>query len=133
MIRPINMIDNDNSQGGGISVFVQEHISFKVRDDLNVILPFIETLFIDYLDGLIEPFKSSYEIIIMGDFNICMLQDNNISRYFVDRMHSNALFPTILEATRLATVFRNGEYHATETLIDNIFINKQLKFKSKRQ
>ena len=156
MIRPINMIDNDNSQGGGISVFVQEHISFKVRDDLNVILPFIETLFIefivndkkymlgtvyrrpntnsntfiDYLDGLIEPFKSSYEIIIMGDFNICMLQDNNISRYFVDRMHSNALFPTILEATRVATVFRNGEYHTTETLIDNIFINKQLKYKS---
>ena len=59
-----------------------------------------------------------------------MLQDNNISRYFVDRMHSNALFPTILEATRVATVFRNGEYHTTETLIDNIFINKQLKFKS---
>ena len=86
--------------------------------------------FIDYLDGLIEPFKSSYEIIIMGDFNICMLQDDNISRYFVDRMHSNALFPTILEATRVATVFRNGEYHTTETLIDNIFINKQLKYKS---
>ena len=43
------MTDNDNSQGGGISVFVQEHISFKVRDDLNVILPFIETLFIEFI------------------------------------------------------------------------------------
>ena len=59
-----------------------------------------------------------------------MLQDNNFSRNFVNRMHTHLLFPTILEATRVATVLRNGEYHTTETLIDNIFINKQLQYKS---
>ena len=86
--------------------------------------------FIDYLDSLIEPFKSSYELIIMGDFNICMLRNNNISSSFVNRMHTHTLFPTILEATRVATVLRNGEYHTTETLIDNIFINKETQFRS---
>ena len=156
MIRPVNINDNDKTQGGGLSVFVQENISYKVRDDLNVMLPFIETLFIefiindkkymlgtvyrtpntnvntfiDYLDNLIEPLKTSYELIILGDFNICMLQDNNFSRNFVNRMHTHLLFPTILEATRVATVFRNGEYKTTETLIDNIFINKQIQYKS---
>ena len=45
-------------------------------------------------------------------------------------MHTHLLFPTILEATRVATVLRNGEYHTTETLIDNIFINKQIQYKS---
>ena len=66
----------------------------------------------------------------MGDFNICMLQDNNYSRDFVNRMHTHLLFPTILEPTRVATVLRNGVYHTTETLIDNVFINKQIQYKS---
>ena len=156
MIRPITSNDNDKAQGGGISVFVHENISYKVRNDLNIMLPFIETLFIefivnnkkymigtvyrtpntnvntfiDYLDTLIEPIKNSHELIILGDFNICMLQDNNYSQNFVNRMNTHILFPTILEATRVATVLRNGDYHTTETLIDNIFINKQLQYKS---
>ena len=156
IIRPLNINDNDKTQGGGISIFVQENISYRVRDDLNVMLPFIETLFIeflfngkkymlgtvyrtpntnvntfiDYLDTLIEPLKNSYELIQMGVFNICMLQDNNYSRNFVNRMHTHLLFPTILEPTRVATVLRNGVYHTTETLIDNVFINKQLQYKS---
>ena len=83
IIRPLNINDNDKTQGGGISIFVKENISYRVRDDLNVMLPFIETLFIefifndkkymlgtvyrtpntnvntfiDYLDTLIEPLK----------------------------------------------------------------------------
>ena len=156
MIRPLNLNDADKTQGGGISIFVQEHISYRVRDELNVMLPYIETLFIefifndkkyllgtvyripntnpntfiDYLDALIEPFKNSHELILMGDFNICMLQDNNYSRNFVNRMHTNLLFPTIFEPTRVATVLRNGVYQTTETLIDNIFINKQIQYKS---
>ena len=94
---------------------------------MNVMLPFIGTLFIeflfndkkymlgtvyrtpntnvntfiDYLDILIEPLKNSYELILMGDFNICMLQDNNYSRNFFNRMHTHLLFPTILEPTRV--------------------------------
>ena len=49
MIRTLNLNDADKTQGGGISIFVQEHISYRVREDLNVMLPYIETLFIEFI------------------------------------------------------------------------------------
>ena len=45
-------------------------------------------------------------------------------------MQANSLFPTILEATRVASISRNGIIHITRTLIDNIFINDKLNHKS---
>ena len=45
-------------------------------------------------------------------------------------MIGNNLFPTILEPKRIASIHRNGECVITESLIDNIFINTQLIFKS---
>ena len=46
-IRPIdNFFDMKNS-GGGVSFFIKKNIHFKVRDDLSLMLPFIETLFIE--------------------------------------------------------------------------------------
>ena len=58
------------------------------------------------------------------------MKDNNHTNNFRNSLISNNLFPTILEPTRIATVLRNGEYVTTESLIDNIFINTQLDFKS---
>ena len=49
---------------------------------------------------------------------------------FRNSLIGNNLFPIILEPTRVATIQRNGEYVTTESLIDNIFINTQLNFKS---
>ena len=43
---------------------------------------------------------------------------------------SNYLTSTILEATRVANVYRNGKMHLSETLIDNIFVNRSVEFKS---
>ena len=40
-------------------------------------------------------------------------------------MMSNNLIPTILEATRVVNVSRNGEDVLCQTLIDNFFINSQ--------
>ena len=40
-------------------------------------------------------------------------------------MMSSNLFPTILEATRVSNIDRNGENILTETLLDNFFINTQ--------
>ena len=35
------------NSGGGVSFFIKKNIHFKVRDDLSLMLPFIETLFIE--------------------------------------------------------------------------------------
>ena len=85
-------------------------------------LPFIETLFIevphknktyligviyripgtnikqfnDKLNSLIEPIRNNYDIVLVGDFNICLLKDNNHTQSFRNCMQANSLFPTIL-------------------------------------
>ena len=66
----------------------------------------------------------------MGYFNICLLQDNDYSQSFCNNLQSHNLFPTILEATRVANVNRNGYNITTETLIDNIFLNTNMNFRT---
>ena len=79
---------------------------------------------------MIEPIENKHDVILMGDFDIDLLQDNRHTRDFQNMLQSNYLVPTILEATRVASVNRNGENQLTETLIDNIFINRSTDFKS---
>ena len=156
LLRPIDDQFDFKESGGGISIFIKEGINYKVRDDLTVISPYLEALFIevnynnklflvgvtyrvpntnvnsfiDRINGIIEPIKNKYELILVGDFNICLMKDNNHSNSFRNSLISNNLFPTILEPARVATVQRNGQQITTETLIDNIFVNTQLDFKS---
>ena len=156
IIRPTDDNFDFKEKGGGISIFIKESLRYKVREDLNVTLPYMETLFIEIsfnskiyiigviyrvpntnvhlftekLNDIIEPIKNNYEIILVGDFNICLMKENNQSNSFRNSLISNNLFPTILEPTRIASVQRNGEYVMTKSLIDNIFINTQLDFKS---
>ena len=94
--------------GGGVSLFIKNNIQYKVREDLNLMLSYIETLFIevphkgktyligviyrvpntkvadfnDTLNKLIEPIKNNYEVILVGDFNICLLNDDNCTQSF---------------------------------------------------
>ena len=145
--------DNPNIKegGGGISVFIKEGIRYKVRYDLNVTLSYMETLFVEvkyndknYMLGIvyripntnvdsfinkineiIEPIRNNYELVLTGDFNICLLKNNNHSESFRNCMMSSNLFPTILEATRVANIVINGNNILTETLIDNFLINTQ--------
>ena len=156
VIRPIDQNFNMKDKGGGISIFVKEGIEYKLRNDMNLTLPYIETLFIELnlngkkymigtvyrvpntnvndfnetLNKLIEPVSNDYEVVLLGDFNICLLQENNHTTSFCSSLQSNNLFPVILEPTRVANIQRNGEYITTETLIDNIFINTRLNFNS---
>ena len=156
LLRPIDEQFDFKESGGGISVFIKEGINYKTRDDLTVILPYLEAIFIevnynnklylvgityrvpntnvnsfiDKINGIIEPIKNKYEVILVGDFNICLMKDNNHTNSFRNSLISNNLFPTILEPTRVASVHRNGQQITTETLIDNIFVNTQLDFKS---
>ena len=46
IIRPMNEQFDLKEHGGGISIFIKAGLCFKVRKDLNLILPYIETLLI---------------------------------------------------------------------------------------
>ena len=150
LIRPIDNNFDFKTKGGGVSIFIKEGISYKRRDDLTILSNIAECMFIEishggikYLIGgiyripntsvtdfcavinnVLEPLNRSHEIILLGDFNVCLLQNNNNSNVLKNTMQSNNLFPVILSPTRVATIEKpNGEYETTEKLIDNIFHN----------
>ena len=152
LLRPIDYNFDFKTKGGGVSIFIKEGITYKRRDDLTILSNIAECLFIEitinskkYLIGgiyhipntsvrdfcsainnVLEPLNRSHEIILLGDFNVCLLQNNNNSNVLSSTMQSNNLFPVILSPTRVATIQKpNGEYETTEKLIDNIFINTQ--------
>ena len=87
-------------------------------------------LFNDTINAVIEPIKNSHQLILMGDFNICLLKDKNDNNSFRNIMQSNSLFPTILNPTRVAAVNKDGQTVLTESLIDNIFIKDNLVYNS---
>ena len=47
IIRPTDDYFDFKEKGGGISIFIKENLQYKVREDLNVTLPYLETLFIE--------------------------------------------------------------------------------------
>ena len=169
LIRPpnddINFNDNidfsDNIdfklRGGGVSIFVRDNIIFKSRNDLNVMLPFMECLFIEihfnntkylvggiyrvpntninlftqYLDNVIEPLSATHNLILLGDYNVDLLKTDSNTNSLEICMQSNYLIPTIHAPTRVALITnQNDEDILTETLIDNIFINYNMKHMS---
>ena len=113
-VRP-PLPDNDRRTGGGLSLFIKNGVSFKECKHLNVMETFMETLFIEvsrndklYIIGLIyripntssvafinklndiiEPIKNDHEVILLGDFNIDLLQNNSHSIDFQNMMQSN--------------------------------------------
>ena len=155
LLRPIDAQFDLKTKGGGVSIFIKHNIEFKYREDLCLTTPTVECIFIEmmhenkkYLIGgvyrlpntdvkdfcqtinrLIEPHRS-FEIVLLGDFNICLLQDNCQKHELQNTMQANSLFPTILTPTRVASVLRDGNLLTTKTLIDNIYLNTQNNFKS---
>ena len=155
LLRPIDRHFDLKTKGGGVSIFIKNNIDFKYREDLCLSTPTTECIFIElmhenkkYLIGgvyrvpntnvkefcdsinrLIEPHRS-HEIVLLGDFNICLLQDNCHKHELQNIMQTNSLFPTILTPTRVASVLRDGQLVTTQTLIDNIYLNTQNNFKS---
>ena len=45
--RPLDKDSEMKDRGGGISLFIRNHIPFKVRDDLSVLTPYLELLFVE--------------------------------------------------------------------------------------
>ena len=133
LLRPIDAQFDLKTKGGGVSIFIKHNIEFKYRRDLCLSTPTIECMFIElihenkkYLIGgvyrvpntdvkdfcdninrLIEPHRS-YEIVLLEDFNIRLLQDNCHKRELQNTMQMNSLFPTVSTPTRVASVHRDG-------------------------
>ena len=154
--RPLDKDSEMKDRGGGISLFIRNHIPFKVRDDLSVFTPYLELLFVEInldnkkfligvayripnekmefftegINTILEKIRNTYQVILMGDFNICLLHTDKHSNEFRNIMQSNSLFPTILEPTRVATITKNGQSIVTESLIDNFFVNENLSYDS---
>ena len=71
--------------------------------------------------------KNSSEVIILGDYNINLLNDDIHKYSFELCLQSNYLVPTILSPTRIATkTLQSGEQVTTKTLIDNIIIKPNI-------
>ena len=80
--------------------------------------------FIEKLNEILEPLKTSSELILLGDYNINLLNEDSNKNSFDLCLQSNYLIPTILAPTRIATkTLQNGLQFTTKTLIDNIIIN----------
>ena len=94
--------------------------------------------FIEKLNSLIEPLKSSHKIILLGDYKIILLGDYNINLLknykfkdsFELSLQSNYLIPTIVSATRVAAKKQDNQEVTSATLIDNILINYDVKYQS---
>lgn len=133
-----------NGPGGGVALFVEEGLSYKVLDNLSVAIDDtmesitieIELVRMKYVivscvyrkpGSNIDTFitvmerlfisakqKNSY---ICGDYNIDLLNPNKhkSTEEFIELMYSMSLFPTITKPTRITS-------HCA-SLIDNIFTN----------
>ena len=86
--------------------------------------------FLEKLNSIIEPLKSSHKLILLGDYNINLLKNDKYKNSFELSLQSNYLIPTILSATRVETKIKNNEEVLSETLIDNIIINYNMKYQS---
>ena len=154
--RPLDRDIANKDRGGGLSLLIRDNISFKQRNDISIMTPYMELLFVEinfnnkkyligvtyripdtniksFIDGIntiLEPLNNSHQIIIMGDFNICLLKENNHTKDFRNIMQSNSLFPTIFEPTRVALVIRDEQPVVTKSLIDNIFVNDNVNYNS---
>ena len=84
-------------------------------------------LFLEKFNEIIEPLKNSSEVILLGDYNINLLNDDIYKNSFELCLQSNYLVPTILSPTRIATkTLQSGEQVTTKTLIDNIIIKPNI-------
>ena len=138
------------SNKGGTLLYLDKTLKYKTRKDLTIYQPkMIESTFVeimnkktknmivgciykhpkqgikDFTDNYISPLleKISHEkkdILIMGDFNINLLNYNheNQTTNFLDTMYSYSLLPFITSPTRITST--------SKTTIDNIFYNKPI-------
>ena len=110
MIESTLMEILNKKQKNVIIGFVYNHPKHEVSDFMNnYIMPLLDKLS-----------KENKDIMIMGDFNINLINynDDKNTGNFLDTMFSQSLLPYITTPTRMT--------RSTKTLMDNIYYNKPL-------
>ena len=138
----VNKIRNDRP-GGGVSLLIQEHIPYKVREDLSFMHDAIECVFVEatvskkVLVGVIyrppgrsidvfnEQLKCIFDMLsnvsfpcyLMGDVNINLINhaSHKHTGDYLDLIYSSGYIPLINRPTRVTS--------QTATLIDHILSN----------
>lgn len=130
-------------RSGGVSIYVKNSFSSSKFDNLCMVNDTIETCSISLtinninyiLMGMYRPHSDSQEnftsylenllngsisartnLIIMGDFNINLIQTSDSVNNFLNSMHSNNFLPLISKPTRLVN-------QLPHSLIDHIWVN----------
>ena len=133
------------SSSGGVAIYVNNKLDHFRKDDLSVIEDDFESLwieiknnrgknimcgciyrhpnrdpdnFFEYIENTLSKIDNNkYQIFIMGDYNIDLLQyeHSSLSNDFINTMISKSFLPYILQPTRVTD-------HSA-TVIDNIFSN----------
>ena len=134
------------SKGGGVSIYINKSLNFKLRPDLSINSRDVESLSIEILfnkerntlinvlyrppKGVIEPFERFLKEIlkktkqnlkpfhIAGDFNLNILDYDKCSKVhnFLNLLYENGMIPTINKPTRVT--------RKTATAIDHILTNQ---------
>ena len=139
-----NYINRQNKIGGGVAIYVDRALKFKVMESMTTVMDnILECITVEICrekqknvivsciyrapDSSIEVFNDWIEemfskmshktVFICGDFNIDLLNPNKhkMTDNFINTMYSMALFPKITRPSRITS-------HGA-TLIDNIFTN----------
>ena len=136
-----------NHQGGGISTFLYESLSFKRQQDLGINSEAVESLSAEILNKkckniilntICRPpnkdietcenyFKIKY-IVLAGDFNLNVLdlKNNKKVQNFINLMFRYGMIPTINKPTRVTA----NTTTAMDHIITNVIIDTDLRLES---
>mgnify|MGYP001795064481 FL=1 len=142
--KSVHQVRN-NGKGGGVSIYINEAINFKLRSDLSINSTDVESISVELLynkksntlinvlyrppKGLAEPFEkflssifentnnSNKSFHIAGDFNLNLLDHEHCKRIqnFLNLLFENNMIPIINKPTRVT--------RTTATAIDHIVTN----------
>ena len=133
--------DREHGRGGGVAMYVNNQIKFKIRPDIHI--TGAEDLFIEilndrhkntiigtiyrppnsetdtFLNGIDTQLNNCLQenknIYLMGDFNLDLLSNSHSVSQFTNILQANALYPHINKPTRFC--------NTGQSLLDNIFSN----------
>jgi len=135
---------------GGVGIFINNDLKYKIRDDLNFTTVNYESIFIEisnakknWVFGVIyrhpntnwQSFEKDFinicekvrsenkNLLFSGDINLDLLKSNNVTKTFLLELKLNDITQIIDKPTR--------ETSKTATLIDHIYVSESLKFNFK--